>query len=100
MFKKLKERIESVDENAPPRRPPGLAVRSPPAESETKSFIDNVHESEHRGSASDSLPNHKPPQTNEDFSVDPDEGGQQEEVDKAEESTKEEANVSVNNNVS
>ncbi len=38
MFKKLKERIESVDESAVPKRPPGLAIRSPPADTEGRSF--------------------------------------------------------------
>ena len=38
MFKKLKEKIEFVDETGVPKRPPGLAVRSPPAESGDRSI--------------------------------------------------------------
>ena len=48
MFKKLKEKIEAGEEgnldkiSASPRRPPGVAVRSPLAENETLSFDDNI----------------------------------------------------------
>lgn len=42
MFKKLKERIESVDENKIPKRPPGLAVRSPPADTNDRSIAQEL----------------------------------------------------------
>lgn len=48
MFKKLKEKIEAGEEgnldkiSTSPRRPPGVAVRSPLAENETLSFDDNI----------------------------------------------------------
>ena len=42
MFKKLKERIESVDEITVPKRPPGLAIRSPPADSEGRSIANEL----------------------------------------------------------
>ena len=52
MFKKLKERIESVEESnlekgsASLKRPPGLAIRSPPSESEntTLEFPTRAHD--------------------------------------------------------
>lgn len=54
MFKKLKERIESGEESnlekgsTPFKRPPGLAIRSPPSESEntTLEFPTVVHDHE------------------------------------------------------
>lgn len=43
MFKKLKERIESVDESSNiPKRPPGLAVRSPPADTSERSITQEL----------------------------------------------------------
>lgn len=49
MFKKLKERIESVDETAVPKRPPGLAVRSPTEKSDiANDFSSASHQSDHQ----------------------------------------------------